>query len=786
MALLTEKPLWFFCFGSQPVNLKVSPYRFFLPLPVIRWHRMKSSPATLAKSLRWCVLGLAACFLAPTVIYNKSYAQEPAKKKIVMVAGKRSHGYGSHEHLAGCRILADAVQKLSGDASVEIVSDGWPTDPKVFDGCSTVVIYSDGGGGHPLMGHFDQLQPHIDRGVGLVCIHYAVEIPPGEPGDKFKTWLGGYFETNYSVNPHWVANYEKLPDHPIARGVTPFAANDEWYYHMRFVPDMKGVTPILTALPPEDTLRRPDGPHSGNPDVRKAIANKEPQHMAWAFERENGGRSFGFTGGHFHWNWGRPEIRRLVANAILWSAKIDPPADRLVSPITAEALSEGQDEPKPANFNPQQIGEEFKLVAAPIKKTSAIASQGKRLFASDVITSKTKGHAVNIDVKLEGAKKLFLVVTDGGNGFSCDWADWLEPTLSGPSGKRSLLDLKPVRAAADWGNVESNKNAGGGPLTVLGKPVGPGLGTHANSVIEYDLPNGYDRFTAIGALDTGGTVQQDGQATSVTFAVYADAIPDNLFNAAPDADEQRDPAKAVSGLTVAKGIEATLAAAEPQLKSLTNIDVDARGRVWVCDVVNYRHNNGKRPEGDRILILEDTDQDGVMDSQKVYYQGRDIDSAMGICVLGNQVIVSATPNIWRFVDENGDDVPDRKEPFFTKTGQPQHDHSAHSFIFGPDGRLYWNFGNTGQAVHDAKGQPVVDIHGRPVVDNGKPLFGGMVFRCELDGSNFEVLDIISATTMKPRSIALVACGKAITMTTGIVVFALIMSWNKATTVIAMN
>ena len=146
-----------------------------------------------------------------------------------------------------------------------------------------------------------------------------------------------------------------------------------------------------------------------------------------------------------------------------------------------------------------------------------------------------------------------------------------------------------------------------------------------------------------------------------------------------------------------------------------------------------------RPEGDRILILEDTTGDGVMDKVKTFYQGRDIDSAMGICVLGNQVIVTATPTVWRFTDTDGDDVPDKKEAIFTETGQPQHDHSAHSFLFGPDGMLYWNFGNAGKQVKDANGETVIDIHGRPVVDNGKPFYGGMPFRCDMDGKNFEVL-----------------------------------------------
>jgi len=197
--------------------------------------------------------------------------------------------------------------------------------------------------------------------------------------------------------------------------------------------------------------------------------------------------------------------------------------------------------------------------------------------------------------------------------------------------------------------------------------------------------------------------------------------------------------KAVAGLDVAPGLTATLFASEPMMLNPTNIDVDHLGRVWVCEVVNYRHNNGKRPEGDRILVLEDTDGDGKLEKSTVFYQGRDIDSALGICVLGKKVIVSCAPNVFVFTDEDGDLKPERKELLFTKTGRPQHDHSTHAFVFGPDGRLYWNFGNTGVAVHDKDGKPVTEITGKPVVGNGRPYHGGMVFRCEMDGSRFEVL-----------------------------------------------
>ena len=97
---------------------------------------------------------------------------------------------------------------------------------------------------------------------------------------------------------------------------------------MRFRDGMKGVTPILSALPPKETLSRRDGPHSGNPHVRSAVLDrKESQHVAWATERADGGRGFGFTGGHVHWNWGDPNFRKLVLNAIVWSAKAEVPKD---------------------------------------------------------------------------------------------------------------------------------------------------------------------------------------------------------------------------------------------------------------------------------------------------------------------------------------------------------------------------------------------------------------------------------------------------------------------------
>jgi len=190
-------------------------------------------------------------------------------------------------------------------------------------------------------------------------------------------------------------------------------------------------------------------------------------------------------------------------------------------------------------------------------------------------------------------------------------------------------------------------------------------------------------------------------------------------------------------------LTAMLFAAEPLLSSPSDIDVDSRGRVWVCEVLNYRGKKETRKEGDRILVLEDTDSDGKADKQTVFYQGRDVDSALGICVIGEgpgrKVIVSCAPDVFIFHDDDGDLKADRKESLFTKTGTPQHDHSVHAFTVGPDGRWYFNFGNTGKAVHDKDGNPVKDRFGNVVNDTGKPFREGMVFRCKPDGTDFEVL-----------------------------------------------
>ena len=284
---------------------------------------------------------------------------DAGKKKILLLAGNRSHGFGAHDHTAGCSLLAKLLN--SSGLPVEatwhsLQKDGWPK-PEVLSAANCIVIYSDGGGGHTFNAHLDEINALAKKGTGIVCIHYGVETTKGKNGDAFIDWTGGYFEPHWSVNPHWVANYTKFPDHAITRGVKPFKTNDEWYYHMRFAENMEGVVPVLTDLPPKESLSRSDGPHSGNPEVRKAVLERnEPQHMAWARQRADGGRGFGCTGGHVHWNWGNDQFRKLVLNAIVWSAGMEVPAGGVpAGAITVDDLLQDHDEPIPADFNKARI-----------------------------------------------------------------------------------------------------------------------------------------------------------------------------------------------------------------------------------------------------------------------------------------------------------------------------------------------------------------------------------------------------------------------------------------------
>jgi hypothetical protein len=173
--------------------------------------------------------------------------------------------------------------------------------------------------------------------------HYATEPPAKIGHQEMVDWLGGFFEINYSVNPIFDASFDSLPKHPITRGVKPFHIKDEWYYNIRFRDNLQGFQAILTTTPPADSVKA-DGLRSGNPNVRSKIG--QPQVVAWALERQTGGRSVGLTGGHYHANLGDENFRKIVLNSVLWAAKVQVPVNGVQVTVKPEELMQNLD-PKP-------------------------------------------------------------------------------------------------------------------------------------------------------------------------------------------------------------------------------------------------------------------------------------------------------------------------------------------------------------------------------------------------------------------------------------------------------
>jgi putative heme-binding domain-containing protein len=293
-----------------------------------------------------CVL--AACAMVICLGVLAARGEEARPKKVVLIAGTvhqgpGGHPAGTHEYELSVRLLKRSLETATNIAkiNVEIHFDGWPRDPKTLDDADTIVVLSDGADrndqDHPLLvgDRLAMLKRQMDRGCGLVAIHWTVFIPQ-KHGDAFLEWMGGYFDYQSGNTPNkWfskIQTAETRPepasaDHPISRGLKPFALREEYYYNIRFRPNDPRLVPILkTPIPGESAAHT----------------------VAWAVERTGGGRGFGFTGGHFFDNWNVSEFRRMVLNAILWTAHAEVPTAGVEwAPPPADAATRAADRDKP-------------------------------------------------------------------------------------------------------------------------------------------------------------------------------------------------------------------------------------------------------------------------------------------------------------------------------------------------------------------------------------------------------------------------------------------------------
>ena len=271
-------------------------------------------------------LSLAVILLSLLVAPAGAADAKPAKaaavpKNIVLIAGPDDpyHKAGAHEYAKTIATIKAALQKSNVAESINVVTvyNGWPKDPRVLDKADTIFITSAGAdrkeSDHPLLtpDRLQVLQQQMDRGCGLVMLHWSLFVPV-KYEDQFTDWIGGFFDYERGDGEKgWdsaittaTARVTPKPKHPISRGIHPFDHHDEYYYNIHFDKKDTRITPLVTVELPKV---------------------EDPQIVAWTLERENGGRSFAFTGGHSQKSWKDEAFRTLMLNAICWTAKVPIP-----------------------------------------------------------------------------------------------------------------------------------------------------------------------------------------------------------------------------------------------------------------------------------------------------------------------------------------------------------------------------------------------------------------------------------------------------------------------------
>ena len=265
-------------------------------------------------------------------------APRPGLTKIVLLAGGPSSKPMAHEYFAGCALLMDWLRAQPGVWPV--MARGWTKNERVLEGARCIVYFGDGGGKQPFAepGRWATLARLMAGGTGLVLLHQAMDLPLGADGAAVKGWLGAVFHSDIGSRGHWDMEFNDIAAHEVTRGVKPFAAPaDGWLYNLHFAP--AGVTPLLRGAVPDKSR--------STADSRKHVGRAEV--IAWAYQRPEGGRGFGFTGADIHKSWSYPSQRTLVLNGILWSAGLPVPAGGVQVDLDPAALERNlDDKPAPA------------------------------------------------------------------------------------------------------------------------------------------------------------------------------------------------------------------------------------------------------------------------------------------------------------------------------------------------------------------------------------------------------------------------------------------------------
>ncbi len=247
------------------------------------------------------------------------HAAAPVKRVLLLAQGPDGHPVATHEYVAGLQILKCCLDRAPGvQATLVKADEPWPAGPELIDQADGVVLYLSEGAKwfQQDLKRLAALQRLANRGGGCGVIHWGMGCKEARHIAAFVPIFGGCHggpDRQYKV---LTARPEvALPEHPINTRVVPAAIEEEFYYRLKFAGPAESVRPLLRV------------------DMDGA-----PQTVGWAWERPDGGRAFGFSGGHFHRNWGQPFYRRFVAQGVLWTLKLPIPPEGLDVEVAANAL----------------------------------------------------------------------------------------------------------------------------------------------------------------------------------------------------------------------------------------------------------------------------------------------------------------------------------------------------------------------------------------------------------------------------------------------------------------
>jgi len=260
---------------------------------------------------------LVAILFASAVVCDAAFAAEPATKRILLLGQKPDgHPAGTHEYLPGQRVLKTLLERVPG-VSVEIIQadDPWTEGPELLAKADGVVLFVSEGAkwvsADPR--RYEAFAKLAERGGGLSVIHWGCGTKDANNIEPFTKLFGAchggpdrkYKFTDFNIGL-------PTPEHPICSGLKPFAVNEEFYFTLKRAKDAGTITSLAEIGAAEA------GDVSGS-------TSPTPLMVCWAFERADGGRSFGFTGLHYHKNWAREDYRRLLTQGVLWTLKVPVP-----------------------------------------------------------------------------------------------------------------------------------------------------------------------------------------------------------------------------------------------------------------------------------------------------------------------------------------------------------------------------------------------------------------------------------------------------------------------------